>query len=245
MEKIYFVMPAYNEAENIENVVAQWYPMVEECARRGVDARLVIANDGSKDDTYGIMQGLAEKYPLFVPLDKNNSGHGSTLLYLYRYAMEQGADYIFQTDSDGQTDPQEFLPMFEHRAEYDFQIGSRTDRQDGNSRVFVTKVLRLVVRAMFGVWVKDANTPFRLMRTDRLRKIMSVIPDDYFLSNVAISAIATKWKYKIGWYPITFKPRQGGVNSINMKRIFRIGLKAMGDFRAINSNLNKTEQRSR
>ena len=90
---------------------------------------------------------------------------------------------------------------------------------------------------MFHEWVKDANTPFRLMKVDKLKPILGVIPADYFLCNVAISAIAVKWKYKIGWYPITFKPRQGGVNSINMKRIVKIGYKALKDFRLINSKL--------
>ena len=66
---------------------------------------------------------------------------------------------------------------------------------------------------------------------------MDVIPHDYFLCNVAISAIAKKWNYKMGWYPITFRPRQGGVNSINMKRIMKIGWKALGDFVTINRNL--------
>lgn len=238
MEKIYFVMPAYNEAENIEDTVKQWYPVVEKISMGGASsAKLVIANDGSKDDTFAIMEGLKEKYPLFEPLDKPNSGHGATVLYLYRYAIENEADYIFQTDSDGQTNPDEFWQMWENREKYDFQIGHRLGRQDGGSRVFVTKTLRLVVWLMFHEWVTDANTPFRLMRTDKLQPIMDVIPQDYFLCNVAISAIAVKWNYKIGWYRITFKPRQGGVNSINMKRIFKIGWKALGDFCKINHNL--------
>lgn len=238
MEKIYFVMPAYNEAENIEDTIKQWYPVVEKISMGGANsAKLVIANDGSKDNTFAIMEGLKEKYPLFEPLDKPNSGHGATVLYLYRYAIENGADYIFQTDSDGQTNPEEFWQLFEHRHDYDFQIGYRKGRQDGASRVFVTKTLRLVVWLMFHEWVTDANTPFRLMQRDKLKAIMDVIPQDYFLCNVAISAIAVKWHYKIRFYEITFKPRQGGVNSINMKRIFKIGWKALGDFRKINANL--------
>jgi hypothetical protein len=92
---------------------------------------------------------------------------------------------------------------------------------------------------MFHVWVTDANTPFRLMATDKLQPIMDVIPADYFLCNVAISAIAVKWHYKIGWYTITFRPRQGGVNSINMKRIFKIGWKALSDFMTINKKLKR------
>ena len=238
MDKIYFVMPAYNEAENIEETVKQWYPVVEKLSLGGaISAKLCIANDGSKDNTFDIMKGLQEKFPLFEPIDKPNSGHGATVLYLYRHAIANGANYVFQTDSDGQTNPDEFWQMWENREKYDFQIGHRLGRQDGGSRVFVTKTLRLVVWLMFHEWVTDANTPFRLMRTDKLQPIMDVIPQDYFLCNVAISAIAVKWNYKIGWYRITFKPRQGGVNSINMKRIFRIGWKALGDFRKINNNL--------
>ena len=87
------------------------------------------------------------------------------------------------------------------------------------------------------LWVKDANTPFRLMMTDKLIPILNDIPQDYNLANVAVSAIAVRWHYNIGWYSITFRPRQGGVNSINMKRIFKIGCKALSDFRTINRNL--------
>lgn len=239
MSKIYFVMPAYNEAENIENTIQQWYPVVKKLADEGEESRLAIANDGSKDNTFAIMQGLKEKYPLFEPLDKPNSGHGATVLYLYRHAIKNGADFIFQTDSDGQTNPDEFWQMWEKRKMFDFQIGYRKGREDGGSRIFVTKTLRLVVWMMFHVWVTDANTPFRLMATDKLQPIMDVIPADYFLCNVAISAIAVKWHYKIGWYTITFRPRQGGVNSINMKRIFKIGWKALSDFMTINKKLKR------
>lgn len=234
MESIYFVMPAYNEAENIEEVVKMWYPVVEKC---GKSSRLVIANDGSKDNTFEIMTRLKEKYPLFIPIDKENSGHGATVLYLYRYAIKNGADYIFQTDSDGQTNPDEFWQFYDNRNKYDFQIGYRKGRQDGGSRIFVTKTLRLVVWMMFHEWVTDANTPFRLMKTERLKEILKVVPEDFFLCNVAISAIAVKWKESIKFYKITFKPRQGGINSINMKRIFKIGWKAIGDFKKINDNL--------
>lgn len=239
MSKVYFVLPAYNEEENIRDVISQWHPVVERIAAAGHEARLVIANDGSKDRTFPIMQELQASYPLLIPLDKPNGGHGATVLYLYRYALEQGADWIFQTDSDGQTDPAEFPQMWDRREDFDFQIGYRKGRQDGISRVFVTKTLRIIVWLLFHEWVTDANTPYRLMRADKLRPILDVIPHDYSLCNVAISAIAVKWKYRIAWYEITFKPRQGGVNSINMKRIFKIGWKALGDFRKINRELRQ------
>ena len=235
--QLFIVMPAYNEAENIEEVIRQWHPVCERINTEGHVAKLVIANDGSKDDTYQILCQLQENYHCLMPIDKPNSGHGATVLYLYRYAIAENATFVFQTDSDGQTLPEEFWQMWEHRHEFDFQIGTRGGRQDGTSRVFVTKTLRLVVWLMFHVWVKDANTPFRLMNAERLQAVMRFIPDDFFLANVAVSAIAVKKNEKIAWYPITFRPRQGGVNSINMKRIFKIGFKALGDFRRINRNL--------
>ena len=112
MSRIYFVMPAYNEAENIEETIKQWYPVVE---KAGQECRLVIANDGSKDNTFSKMESMKKDFPQLIPLDKPNSGHGATVLYLYRYAIENGADYIFQTDSDGQTNPEEFWQMYENR----------------------------------------------------------------------------------------------------------------------------------
>lgn len=237
METLYIVMPAYNEEANIKDVVAQWHPICERITQNGDYAKLVIANDGSKDNTWKMLETLTKDYPLLLPINKPNSGHGATLLHLYRNAINENADYIFQTDSDGQTLPEEFWQMWDNRKQYDFQIGTRGGRQDGTSRVFVTKTLRFVVWLMFHEWVKDANTPFRLMKADKLLPIIDILPTDYNLSNVAISAIATKWHYNIGWYPITFRPRQGGVNSINMKRIFKIGVKALKDFRIINKNL--------
>lgn len=237
MKSIYFVMPAYNEEANIEDVIKQWHPICERINQLGDNAKLVIANDGSKDNTYKIMKNLEEKYPYFIAIDKPNSGHGATVLYLYRYAIDNGADYVFQTDSDGQTLPDEFWQMWDNKEKYDFQIGTRGGRQDGGSRVFVTKTLRFVVWCMFHVWVKDANKPFRLLDVEKLKPILDIIPTDYNLANVAVSAIAVRWNYNIAWYPITFRPRQGGVNSINMKRIFKIGVKALSDFRMINKNL--------
>lgn len=239
MEKIYFVMPAYNEEANIESVVRQWHAAASRLSDNGVDARLLIANDGSKDSTYARLCELQKEYPLLTALDKPNSGHGATLLYLYRYAIDHGADYVFQTDSDGQTDPEEFGPFWEARTDWDFQIGHRNTRQDGLSRVMVTKVLKGVVRLTFGVSVTDANTPFRLMNTKALSEVMKMVPDDFFLSNVAISALAVKKGYRCHWSPITFKPRQGGVNSINLPRIFKIGRKAVGDFIRINRAAKK------
>lgn len=98
MNKLFIVMSAYNEEANIESVIKQWHPVVEKI---GDGSKLVIFDDGSKDTTFSIMQNLQKKHPLLTLVAKQNSGHGPTCLYAYQYAITNGADYVFQTDSDG------------------------------------------------------------------------------------------------------------------------------------------------
>ncbi len=234
MDKLYIVIPAYNEEETVGRVLDDWYGIVEKV---GNGSKLVIIDDGSKDKTYEIMKEAAVHKEHFIPLTKPNGGHGATVLYGYNYAIEQGADYIFQTDSDGQTVPEEFWAFWERRKKYAMVIGSRKGREDGLSRVFVTKTLKLVLRVAFGVTVEDANTPFRLMKSDILKENISLIPKEYNLSNVIVSVIYAKKKLGVKYLPITFRPRQGGVNSINMKKIIRIGKQAYKDFLKINKYL--------
>lgn len=234
MDKLYIVMPAYNEEANIEAVVSQWHPLVEKI---GSDSRLVVMDDGSKDHTYEKLKDLQKKFPQLVGVTKENEGHGATVLRAYHYAVDHGADYVFQTDSDGQTLPEEFWPLWENRQRGGgLLIGQRKGREDGISRVFVTRVLRLVLFAVFRVWVKDANTPFRLMKASELEQVLKKIPEGFNLSNVIMTVIYEK-ENKVTYYPITFRPRQGGVNSINLRKISRIGWQAVKDFRRIRKEL--------
>ena len=230
-ELLYVVIPAYNEEANIKDVVSQWDEAIGKITD---DYVIMVANDGSRDNTLKVLQELQVDMSHLQIVDKPNSGHGATLLTLYKKAIEQGAKYIFQTDSDGQTLPEEFDAFWKERESYDFIIGTRYGRQDGISRIIVTKTLRAVVRLCFGVKVPDANTPYRLMETKKLKAIIDRMPDDYNLTNVVISAVGCKWGYDIKWIPITFRPRQGGVNSINLRRITKIGVHAIKDFININ-----------
>ena len=85
-------------------------------------------DDGSKDNTLSILEDLSRKYKLLHVIAKENGGHGSAVLAGYRYAIEHGADYIFQTDSDGQTLACEFESFWELRNDYDAVIGTRPSR---------------------------------------------------------------------------------------------------------------------
>jgi glycosyltransferase involved in cell wall biosynthesis len=230
MDKLFVVIPTYNEQDNIDQVVEQWHEVV---VKTGVESRLVIVDDGSKDSTYTKLLALKNEFPQLIPITKENSGHGGTVLYAYDYALKNGADYVFQTDSDGQTLPNEFWRFWDKRESYDVQIGYRKGREDGFSRKVVTKVLKLVLLLQFRLRITDANAPFRLMTSEGLAKLLPQIPKDYNLSNVLLTVLYEKNKYRIRYLPITFRPRQGGINSINLPKIFKIGIKAVKDFASL------------
>lgn len=237
MNKLFIVVPAYNESENIINLVNDWYPVIEKHDGSG-GSKLVVIDDGSKDNTYEILCRLAQDRPLLQPLTKPNGGHGSTVLFGYRYAIENGADYIFQTDSDGQTDASEFENFWELRNKYDAVIGNRCDRQDGASRVFVESVLVKILRIVFGVKIPDSNAPFRLMKTDLVKRYIKKMPEDFNLPNVMLTTYFVYFKEKVKFENITFKPRQGGTNSINVKKITKIGIKAVADFAKLKKHID-------
>lgn len=106
MDKLYIVMPAYNEEENIESVVREWYSVLI-----GDDSRLIVADSGSTDGTHDILVKLQKELPKLEIISDTLKQHGPKLIALYEYAIKSGADWVFQTDSDGQTSSTE-LKLF-------------------------------------------------------------------------------------------------------------------------------------
>ncbi len=236
MEKLFIIIPAYNEEANIENTVREWYPVIKKHNGDG-QSRLVVVNDGSTDHTWKILSRLSETMPLLSPLKKKNGGHGSSVLYGYRYAVDKDADFIFQTDADGQTNPDEFEAFWELRQKYDAIIGKRIVRGDGISRKFVENTVCLLLRIFFSVKVPDANAPFRLMRTSLVKKYIKKLPRDYNIPNIMMTTYFAYYHENICFREISFRPRQGGTNSINIKKIIKIGWKALGDFRRLKKEM--------
>lgn len=237
MDSLYVVMPAYNEEGNVEKVVEQWYPVL---AGKAENSRLVIADSGSTDRTHEILVRLKEsKYPQLEILSDTNKYHGPKVIALYEYAIKNQIDYVFQTDSDGQTDPDEFDAFWQIRDQYTGIFGNRTVRGDGNDRAFVEKVVCFLLRLYFGVKVPDANAPFRLMKTETVRKYLYKLPHEYNIPNIMMTTYFAYYKEPIVFREISFKPRQAGVNSINIPRIMKIGWKALGDFRRLKKEMKK------
>lgn len=226
VESLIIVIPAYNEELNIEKVVRDWHNIAAQVS----SGKLLIIDDSSTDNTFKILSELKQEFPLLEVIKKENGGHGAAILYGYKYALEHGYDYIFQTDSDNQTNPDEFKYFWELRKKYSAIIGHRTNRKDGISRVIVTNVLKLVLFLFFGINIPDANAPFRLMKANVLKRYISKIPEDYNLTNVLLSVLFIKNNETVKFLPITFKARSNGKNFMNFNRIFKIGIKTVRDF---------------
>ena len=228
MDSLYVVMPAYNEQDTIKDVIKQWYVVLDGKAE---NSRLVVADSGSTDETHEILLQMKKEYPQLEILGNTGKQHGPKLIALYKYAKQQGIDYVFQTDSDGQTSPNEFSEFWNLRTEYDAILGHRSERGDGKSRAFVEKVVCFLLKMYFKVNVPDANAPFRLMKVDVVAKYIDRFSEDYNLPNIMLTKYFSYYKEKLTFREVSFKPRQGGVNSINIRKIVKIGWKALGDFR--------------
>ena len=234
MSTLYIVMPAYNEEDNIEIIVKHWYPVLN---YGGAESKLIVADSGSTDRTHEMLVRMKQEYPKLEILENTEKQHGPKLMALYSYAIDNGADWIFQTDSDGQTNPEEFPIFWNDRHSYDCIIGNRTVRGDGASRHFVEKVICIMLRVIFGIKVPDANAPFRLIKTNIVSKYIDKLPDDYNIPNIMFTTFFSYYKEKLIFREISFKPRQAGKNSINFKKIIGIGWRAMGDFYRIKTKM--------
>lgn len=234
METLYIVMPAYNEEANIGEVVKKWYPLIDD---KSEASRLVIADSGSTDSTHAILEKMRASLPKLEILSDTGKQHGPKVIALYRYAIQKEADYIFQTDSDDQTDPADFDGFWKRRQKYEAILGYRRVRGDGRSRAMVEGVVCRLLHLYFGVKVPDANAPFRLMKTELVARYIDRLPADYALPNIMLTTYFAYYHHAIRFMEVSFRPRHGGVNSINIPRIIGIGRQALKDFRAFRKDM--------
>lgn len=101
------------------------------------------------------------------------------------------------------------------------------------------RVVCFLLRMYFGVKVPDANAPFRLMKSSVVAKYIDKLPEDYNLPNIMMTTYFAHYHERLFFKEITFRSRQGGVNSINIPKIVKIGWRALGDFHNFRRDLNE------
>ncbi len=210
INNLWVVMPVYNEEESIEKVLREWVPALEKLNGNYV---FCVLNDGSKDDTVKKINTLVDEFPHIKLINKPNTGHGKTCILGYQMAIENGAEWVFQIDSDGQCDARYFEHMVTFTNRHRCIYGIRKTREDGMKRVIVSYFVSLFTFAATGKWIPDANVPYRLMHREVVKKFVYEVPEEFYLANIFVSLCCTKLS-KIKWVPIHFRERIGGVASV-------------------------------
>lgn len=218
------VIPVYNESVNIKSVITDW---VLELDNHNINYCFVIVNDGSRDNSVEIIKSLSHN---IIILDKHNSGHGRSIRLGYDFSVNNiKSDFILQIDSDGQCEPRFFKEFWDNRINYDFILGVRITRGDGLIRKLTSKISLFITSIITGVNLKDPNTPFRLFNNRTLKQSLSLINESFDIHNIALTYTIFKNKYKYKTVEIDFPDRIGGDNSINLTKVFQMGLNMLFD----------------
>ena len=213
------VMPCWNEAEIIEACVREWYV---EVVSQIPGAELIVVDDCSTDDTGRILAAIGRQLPgVHCIRPESNGGHGRALRLGFDHSK---AAFIFQTDSDRQHRPADFWNLWKLRESADFVLGIRRERADGNLRILITRTMRLLNLLVWGVWIRDANCPFKLMRREALANVLGDVPGDCFIPMVLVSILARKMKFRVVEAEVEHLPREGGTQSLKgLMKWVRVG----------------------
>ena len=154
--KILIIIPAYNEQENIENVIIHLSQTVPE-------AHYVVIDDCSTDHTQEICRRNGFRY-VSLPV---NLGIGGGVQTGYLYAKEHDYDIAVQMDGDGQHDPKYLKAVIEPLCnnEADMAIGSRFLEKEGFQssamRRLGIKIIHGIIRLLCRADIKDPTSGFR------------------------------------------------------------------------------------
>ena len=215
------VMPVYNEAGIITDVVRKW---TAELQRLKIDYQIHVYNDGSRDNTLRILNVIAAENKRLIVHDKPNSGHGPTVLRAYNENIS--AEWIFQIDSDDEIGTEKFGEIWNNRSKYDFLIGRRIKSEQPLERKIISFVSRLTVWILYGNKIFDVNCPYRLMRSEVFKDIYRSLPEDLFAPNVIISGIVSLKNINASEIPVQYVNRTTGEISIKKMKLFKAALKS-------------------
>lgn len=163
--KLSIVTPVYQN-EQIEVIIRDVH---EKVRAKFQDSEFIIAEDGSTDKTREILKSLQQKYNLTFNFCNERRGYIKAVKELYEQA---NGDVIFFLDSDGEHDPGDFWKLYRRLQKgYDLVIGYKTKRRP-LYRLFLSKVNNFLIGMMFGVWFRDANCGFRIMKRSFAREFI-------------------------------------------------------------------------
>jgi dolichol-phosphate mannosyltransferase len=212
----WLVLPTYNEADNLEPLVAA------ALANLPADARVLVVDDNSPDGTGKIADRLAAADERIEVLHRpHKEGLGPAYLAGFRRALDAGAAFVLEMDSDFSHDPADLPRLLAAAADADLAIGSR---YVGGGEVENWTPLRKAIsrggsvyaRTVLGLSVQDLTGGFKCFR----RQVLEAIPLESVSSRgyafqVEMTYLAVKAGFTVVEVPICFRERRAGASKMS------------------------------
>jgi len=227
-------MPAYNAAKTLEQVVKR-IP-IEIWA---VLDRLIIVNDGSRDETETVIVGLSKKYPAIQWIQfERNQGYGHAVREGLKAAMQQESEYVVCLHSDGQYAPEKLPDMLQAMEQNKFDLLQGSRHLSGQAhlggmpfyKILAGKFLTVLENICFGMNLTDYHSGYLIYRRLALMQIPLETLSAYFEFDLELIASARSRKMKIGEIaiPTRYADEKSYLNPIRYG--FRV-LKVMWNYR--------------
>lgn len=211
----WIVLPTYNEAETITEVVAS--------IRARTPADILIVDDASPDGTGKIVEQLRNAdLALHILHRAGKMGLGTAYQAGFRYALTQGADVVVQMDADGSHDPALIPLLIGATTTHDLALGSRY--VPGGRfpiawyRRWISTLGNVYIRLLLGWSIRDWSTGYKAWRGDFLRRVMQQ----------PMRGVGYAWLLEMTWLalrlhgrvieiPLVFRERGGGASKFSWR----------------------------
>jgi dolichol-phosphate mannosyltransferase len=219
MEKI-IIIPTYNERENID-------PLIERLLALPYELHVLVVDDRSPDGTADCVKEWQAKSPRVHLLQRaGKMGLGSAYRDGFKYALGNGAEYIFEMDADFSHDPDAIGGFLEHAEQYDVVLGSRylhgvTVINWPLSRLILSYSANVYSRIVTGLPLRDATGGFKCFRRRALEGIrLDRVKSDGYAFQIEMSFKCWKKGFTIKEIPIIFVDRRAGVSKMNQRIVW-------------------------
>jgi dolichol-phosphate mannosyltransferase len=222
MSGVWLILPTYNEAENIERIVAAALPQL---ATTGLEHRILVVDDGSPDGTGQIADRMASENPAAVEVLHRTSKEGIGPAYLagFRHALAGGADLLMEMDSDFSHDPVDIPRLVAAADRADLVLGSRYVPGGGVTdwgllRRLISRGGSLYARLLLGIPVNDLTGGFKCFRRSVLETLdLSGVGTDGYGFQIEVTYRAIKAGFRVEEVPIVFRDRRAGTSKMSAK----------------------------
>ena len=219
MDKL-VIVPTYNERENIET-------LLERLLALPFGLEVLVVDDDSPDGTGDLVAARRDKDPRIHLIQRpGKMGLGSAYVAGFRYALGQGAQYVFEMDADFSHDPDAIGGFLKAAEQADLVLGSRylhgvTVVHWPLSRLILSYSANLYTRIITGLPVRDATGGFKCFRRCALESVdLNGVRSDGYSFQIEMSYKIWRKGFRIIEIPITFVDRRAGVSKMNRRIVW-------------------------